>query len=175
MAVGPVDPREVLKGVEALLGKDGELRSLEGVAKVFRWDLNTYCTRIGDPHLIVILISWFFKNFFLLLFFRCSLMKASHKMVSRCMYLNILLQTKSHDILNRYVYIAYTSYRVQLCFLWVCPNLQLFCFTDLSVLVAISCWTLGWLIPRLPPIPQCCSSFFSLCRNCLLQWTISNR
>uniref|UniRef100_A0A672MIW1 Serine/threonine-protein phosphatase 1 regulatory subunit 10 n=1 Tax=Sinocyclocheilus grahami TaxID=75366 RepID=A0A672MIW1_SINGR len=67
MAVGPVDPREVLKGVEALLGKDGELRSLEGVAKVF------------------------------------SLMKASHKMVSRCMYLNILLQTKSHDILNRFI------------------------------------------------------------------------
>lgn len=29
-------------------------------------------------------------------------MKASTKMVSRCMYLNILLQTKSHDILNRY-------------------------------------------------------------------------
>ncbi|KAM9434201.1 serine/threonine-protein phosphatase 1 regulatory subunit 10 [Clarias gariepinus] len=67
MAVGPVDPREVLKGVEPLLGKDGELRSLEGVAKVF------------------------------------SLMKASHKMVSRCMYLNILLQTKSHDILNRFI------------------------------------------------------------------------
>ncbi|XP_066530333.1 serine/threonine-protein phosphatase 1 regulatory subunit 10 [Hoplias malabaricus] len=67
MAVGPVDPREVLKEVGALLGKDGELRSLEGVAKVF------------------------------------SLMKASHKMVSRCMYLNILLQTKSHDILNRFI------------------------------------------------------------------------
>eukprot|EP00063_Salmo_salar_P058623 XP_014033458.1 PREDICTED: serine/threonine-protein phosphatase 1 regulatory subunit 10-like isoform X3 [Salmo salar] len=67
MAVGPVDPREVLKGVENLLGKDGELRSLEGVTKVF------------------------------------SLMKASHKMVSRCMYLNILLQTKSHDILNRFI------------------------------------------------------------------------
>ncbi|KAG9279663.1 serine/threonine-protein phosphatase 1 regulatory subunit 10 isoform X1 [Astyanax mexicanus] len=67
MAVGPVDPREILKGVEALLGKDGELRSLEGVAKVF------------------------------------SLMKASHKMVSKCMYLNILLQTKSHDILNRFI------------------------------------------------------------------------
>uniref|UniRef100_A0A673M061 Serine/threonine-protein phosphatase 1 regulatory subunit 10-like n=1 Tax=Sinocyclocheilus rhinocerous TaxID=307959 RepID=A0A673M061_9TELE len=67
MAVGPMDPREVLKGVEALLGKDGELRSLEGVAKVF------------------------------------SLMKASHKMVSRCMYLNILLQTKSHDVLNRFI------------------------------------------------------------------------
>lgn len=32
-----------------------------------------------------------------------SLMKASHKMVSRCMYLNILLHTKSHDILNRLV------------------------------------------------------------------------
>ncbi|KAJ8341988.1 hypothetical protein SKAU_G00319160 [Synaphobranchus kaupii] len=67
MAVGPVDPREVLKGVENLLGKDGELRSLEGVARVF------------------------------------SLMKASHKMVSRCMYLNILLHTKSHDILNRFI------------------------------------------------------------------------
>ncbi|XP_067111671.1 serine/threonine-protein phosphatase 1 regulatory subunit 10 isoform X1 [Osmerus mordax] len=67
MAVGPVDPREILKGVEALLGKDGELRSLEGVPKVF------------------------------------SLMKASHKMVSRCMYLNILLQTKSHDVLNRFI------------------------------------------------------------------------
>lgn len=36
MAGGPVDPREILKGVEALLGKDGELRSLEGVPKVFR-------------------------------------------------------------------------------------------------------------------------------------------
>ncbi|KAJ8267390.1 hypothetical protein COCON_G00125620 [Conger conger] len=67
MAVGPVDPREVLTGVENLLGKDGELRSLEGVARVF------------------------------------SLMKASHKMVSRCMYLNILLHTKSHDILNRFI------------------------------------------------------------------------
>ncbi|XP_056154560.1 serine/threonine-protein phosphatase 1 regulatory subunit 10 [Lampris incognitus] len=67
MAVGPVDPREILKGVEALLGKDGELRSLEGVPKFF------------------------------------SLMKASTKMVSRCMYLNILLQTKSHDILNRFI------------------------------------------------------------------------
>ncbi|KAF6737779.1 Serine/threonine-protein phosphatase 1 regulatory subunit 10 [Oryzias melastigma] len=67
MAGGPVDPREILKGVESLMGKDGELRSLEGVPKVF------------------------------------SLMKASTKMVSRCMYLNILLQTKSHDILNRFI------------------------------------------------------------------------
>ncbi|XP_075907941.1 serine/threonine-protein phosphatase 1 regulatory subunit 10 isoform X2 [Nelusetta ayraudi] len=67
MAAGQVDPREILKGVEALLGKDGELRSLEGVPKVF------------------------------------SLMKASTKMVSRCMYLNILLHTKSHDVLNRFI------------------------------------------------------------------------
>lgn len=67
MAKGPVDPRDILKGVEALLGKDGELRSLEGVPKVF------------------------------------SLMKASTKMVSRCMYLNVLLQTKSHDVLNRFI------------------------------------------------------------------------
>lgn len=42
MAVGPVDPREILKGVEALLGKDGELRSLEGVPKVFRWVAPVY-------------------------------------------------------------------------------------------------------------------------------------
>ncbi|XP_048849186.1 serine/threonine-protein phosphatase 1 regulatory subunit 10 [Brienomyrus brachyistius] len=67
MAIEGVDPREVLKGVEAMLGKEGELRSLEGVATIV------------------------------------SLMKASHKMVSRCMYLNILLQTKSHDILNRFI------------------------------------------------------------------------
>uniref|UniRef100_A0A3Q4BBG5 Serine/threonine-protein phosphatase 1 regulatory subunit 10 n=1 Tax=Mola mola TaxID=94237 RepID=A0A3Q4BBG5_MOLML len=67
MAGGLVDPREILKGVEASLGKDGELRSLEGVPKVF------------------------------------SLMKASTKMVSRCMYLNILLHTKSHDVLNRFI------------------------------------------------------------------------
>ncbi|KAI9541898.1 hypothetical protein NQZ68_026361, partial [Dissostichus eleginoides] len=67
MAGGPVDPREILKGVESLLGKDGELRSLEGVPKVY------------------------------------SLMKATTKMVSRCMYLSILLQTKSHDILNRFI------------------------------------------------------------------------
>uniref|UniRef100_A0A3Q0RW90 Serine/threonine-protein phosphatase 1 regulatory subunit 10 n=1 Tax=Amphilophus citrinellus TaxID=61819 RepID=A0A3Q0RW90_AMPCI len=67
MAGGPVEPREILKGVEALLGKDGELRSLEGVPKVF------------------------------------SLMKASTKMVSRCIYLNILLQTRSHDVLNRFI------------------------------------------------------------------------
>lgn len=31
-----VDPREILKEVESLLGKDGELCSLEGVTKVFR-------------------------------------------------------------------------------------------------------------------------------------------
>ncbi|XP_008330041.2 serine/threonine-protein phosphatase 1 regulatory subunit 10 [Cynoglossus semilaevis] len=30
-------------------------------------------------------------------------MKASTKMVGRCMYLNVLLQTKSHDILNRFI------------------------------------------------------------------------
>ncbi|XP_029101784.1 serine/threonine-protein phosphatase 1 regulatory subunit 10-like isoform X1 [Scleropages formosus] len=65
--MGPVDPREVLKGVESLLGKEGELRSPEGVTKVF------------------------------------SLMKTSQKMVSRCMYLNILLQTKSHDVLIRFI------------------------------------------------------------------------
>lgn len=102
MAVGPVDPREVLKGVEALLGKDGELRSLEGVAKVFRWDAYTifiFWTSLKAIHLIN---QYFFYNLFPSFQpFLNSLMKASHKMVSRCMYLNILLQTKSHDVLNR--------------------------------------------------------------------------
>uniref|UniRef100_H3CJA3 Protein phosphatase 1, regulatory subunit 10 n=1 Tax=Tetraodon nigroviridis TaxID=99883 RepID=H3CJA3_TETNG len=65
-----VDPREILKEVESLLGKDGALCSLEGVTKVF------------------------------------SLMKASAKMVSRCMYLNILLQSKSQDVLDRFITIG---------------------------------------------------------------------
>lgn len=45
MAGGLMDPREILKGVEALLGKDGELRSLEGVPKVFRWgtEMTPFC------------------------------------------------------------------------------------------------------------------------------------
>ncbi|KAG5856621.1 hypothetical protein ANANG_G00009870 [Anguilla anguilla] len=73
MAGSGVDPREVINGVENLLGKDGELRSPEAVTKIV------------------------------------SLMKASHKMVSRCIYLNILLQTKSHDILNRFIKVGGTS------------------------------------------------------------------
>uniref|UniRef100_A0A8C5E766 Serine/threonine-protein phosphatase 1 regulatory subunit 10 n=1 Tax=Gouania willdenowi TaxID=441366 RepID=A0A8C5E766_GOUWI len=67
MVEEPVDHRDILKGIEALLGKDGELRSREGVPKFF------------------------------------SMMKASTKMVSKSMFLNILLQTKSHDVLNRFI------------------------------------------------------------------------
>ncbi|KAK6469962.1 serine/threonine-protein phosphatase 1 regulatory subunit 10-like [Huso huso] len=70
MGSGPVDPRELLKGLDCFLGKDGEVRSSEGVSKIF------------------------------------SLMKTSQKMVSRCIYLNILLQTKSQDILNRFIKIG---------------------------------------------------------------------
>lgn len=40
-----MDPREILKGVEALLGKDGELRSLEGVPKVFRSGTDLECDK----------------------------------------------------------------------------------------------------------------------------------
>lgn len=94
MAGGPVDPREILKGVEALLGKDGELRSLEGVPKVFRWGAGS-----GSFSALLFLS---FNSILILCLCICSLMKASTKMVSRCMYLNILLQTKSHDVLNRY-------------------------------------------------------------------------
>ncbi|KAG2469038.1 serine/threonine-protein phosphatase 1 regulatory subunit 10 [Polypterus senegalus] len=67
MGTGPVDPRELLKALDCFLGKEGEIKSAEGVSKIF------------------------------------NLMKGSQKMVSRCIYLNILLQTKSQDHLNKFI------------------------------------------------------------------------
>uniref|UniRef100_A0A8C4IHB2 Serine/threonine-protein phosphatase 1 regulatory subunit 10 n=1 Tax=Dicentrarchus labrax TaxID=13489 RepID=A0A8C4IHB2_DICLA len=55
MAGGPVDPREVLKGVEALLGKDGELRSLEGVPKGVNFNLlHSYIVSTHIVHVYII-------------------------------------------------------------------------------------------------------------------------
>ncbi|XP_069775466.1 serine/threonine-protein phosphatase 1 regulatory subunit 10 isoform X2 [Narcine bancroftii] len=70
MGSGPVDPKELLVGLDCLLGKDGEIKSADGVIRIYR------------------------------------LMKDSKKLVSRCMYLNILLQTRSEDILNHFISIG---------------------------------------------------------------------
>ncbi|NXO01281.1 PP1RA phosphatase, partial [Rhinopomastus cyanomelas] len=67
MGSGPIDPKELLKGLDCFLGRDGEVKSLEGISKIF------------------------------------SLMKDSQKLVSRCIYLNILLQTRAHDILAKFI------------------------------------------------------------------------
>ncbi|XP_014748247.1 PREDICTED: LOW QUALITY PROTEIN: serine/threonine-protein phosphatase 1 regulatory subunit 10 [Sturnus vulgaris] len=61
MGSGPIDPKELLKGLDCFLGRDGEVKTMDGISKIF------------------------------------SLMKDSQKMVSRCIYLNILLQTRAHD------------------------------------------------------------------------------
>lgn len=71
MAGGPVDPREILKGVEALLGKDGELRSLEGVPKVFRYEnkrrhdigLCFYCKLKQLSYNSYTMVSYYFFSF----------------------------------------------------------------------------------------------------------------
>uniref|UniRef100_UPI00398E65AB serine/threonine-protein phosphatase 1 regulatory subunit 10 isoform X1 n=2 Tax=Pristiophorus japonicus TaxID=55135 RepID=UPI00398E65AB len=67
MGSGPVDPKELLIGLDCLLGMDGEIKSGDGVVRIYR------------------------------------LMKDSKKLVSRCMYLNILLQTRSEEILNQFI------------------------------------------------------------------------
>uniref|UniRef100_A0A8C9USH8 Protein phosphatase 1 regulatory subunit 10 n=1 Tax=Spermophilus dauricus TaxID=99837 RepID=A0A8C9USH8_SPEDA len=58
MGSGPIDPKELLKGLDSFLNRDGEVKSVDGISKIF------------------------------------SLMKEARKMVSRCTYLNILLQTQ---------------------------------------------------------------------------------
>ncbi|XP_055553855.1 serine/threonine-protein phosphatase 1 regulatory subunit 10 isoform X2 [Falco cherrug] len=70
MGSGPIDPKELLKGLDCFLGRDGEVKSMEGIAKIF------------------------------------NLMKDSQKMVSRCIYLNILLQTRAQDILAKFIRIG---------------------------------------------------------------------
>ncbi|NWW98270.1 PP1RA phosphatase, partial [Caloenas nicobarica] len=70
MGSGPIDPKELLKGLDCFLGRDGEVKSAEGIAKIF------------------------------------SLMKDSQKMVSRCIYLNILLQTRAQEILVKFIRIG---------------------------------------------------------------------
>lgn len=67
MGSGPIDPKELLKGLDSFLNRDGEVKSVDGISKIF------------------------------------SLMKEARKMVSRCTYLNILLQTQSPEILVKFI------------------------------------------------------------------------
>ncbi|KAM6184600.1 LOW QUALITY PROTEIN: serine/threonine-protein phosphatase 1 regulatory subunit 10-like [Rhynchocyon petersi] len=67
MGSSPIDPKELLKGLDSFLNRDGEVKSVDGIAKIF------------------------------------SLMKEARKMVSRCTYLNILLQTRSPEILVKFI------------------------------------------------------------------------
>ncbi|NWS64937.1 PP1RA phosphatase, partial [Chunga burmeisteri] len=67
---GPIDPKELLKGLDCFLGRDGEVKTMEGITKIF------------------------------------NLMKDSQKLVSRCIYLNILLQTRTQDILAKFIRIG---------------------------------------------------------------------
>ncbi|KAM8792385.1 serine/threonine-protein phosphatase 1 regulatory subunit 10-like, partial [Eudromia elegans] len=67
MGSGPIDPKELLKGLECLLGRDGDVRTVDGITKIF------------------------------------NLMKDSQKLVSRCIYLNILLQTRAQDVLAKFI------------------------------------------------------------------------
>ncbi|XP_075042722.1 serine/threonine-protein phosphatase 1 regulatory subunit 10 [Mixophyes fleayi] len=67
MGSGPIDPHELLKGLECFLGQDGEVKALNGMTKIF------------------------------------NLMKESRKMVSWCIYLNIVLQTHSPEVLAKFI------------------------------------------------------------------------
>ncbi|EDL86722.1 protein phosphatase 1, regulatory subunit 10 [Rattus norvegicus] len=67
MGSGPIDPKELLKGLDSFLTRDGEVKSVDGIAKIF------------------------------------SLMKEARKMVSRCTYLNIILQTRAPEVLVKFI------------------------------------------------------------------------
>lgn len=36
MGSGPIDPKELLKGLDCFLGRDGEVKSTEGITKIFK-------------------------------------------------------------------------------------------------------------------------------------------
>ncbi|XP_078475213.1 serine/threonine-protein phosphatase 1 regulatory subunit 10 [Lampetra planeri] len=67
MGPGPIDPKELLKGLDCFLGKGGDIKGVEDAARIY------------------------------------TLMKDAKKLVSRCTYLNIILQTKTPDVLSRFI------------------------------------------------------------------------
>lgn len=36
MGSGSIDPKELLKGLDCFLGRDGEVKSMEGITKIFK-------------------------------------------------------------------------------------------------------------------------------------------
>ncbi|XP_043940414.1 serine/threonine-protein phosphatase 1 regulatory subunit 10 isoform X2 [Protopterus annectens] len=62
-----IEPQELLNGLDSLLGRDGDVKTADGMSKIY------------------------------------SLMKEAKKMVSRCIYLNILLQTRSQEVLKKFI------------------------------------------------------------------------
>ncbi|XP_077335086.1 serine/threonine-protein phosphatase 1 regulatory subunit 10 isoform X2 [Lithobates pipiens] len=67
MGSGPIDPNELLKGLDCLLGQKGEVKAVTGITKIY------------------------------------NLMKESQKMVSRCIYMNIICQTNSPELLSKFI------------------------------------------------------------------------
>uniref|UniRef100_A0A8C3UA79 Serine/threonine-protein phosphatase 1 regulatory subunit 10 n=1 Tax=Catharus ustulatus TaxID=91951 RepID=A0A8C3UA79_CATUS len=52
MGSGPIDPKELLKGLDCFLGRDGEVKTMEGISKIFR------TLRDGEPlHYLNILLQ----------------------------------------------------------------------------------------------------------------------
>ncbi|XP_040260988.1 serine/threonine-protein phosphatase 1 regulatory subunit 10 [Bufo bufo] len=67
MGSGPIDPLELLKGLDSILGQEGEAKAVDAMSKIF------------------------------------NLMKESKKLVSRCIYLNIVLQTQAPELLSKFI------------------------------------------------------------------------
>ncbi|XP_056393651.1 serine/threonine-protein phosphatase 1 regulatory subunit 10 isoform X2 [Hyla sarda] len=67
MGSGPIDPLELLKGLDCFLGQEGEVKAVDAMTKIY------------------------------------NLMKESKKLVSRCIYLNIILQTQAPEILSKFI------------------------------------------------------------------------
>ncbi|XP_073455009.1 serine/threonine-protein phosphatase 1 regulatory subunit 10-like isoform X2 [Aquarana catesbeiana] len=63
----PIDPSELLKGLDCLLGQEGEVKEVNEMPKIY------------------------------------NLMKESEKMVSRCIFLNIICQTNSPELLTKFI------------------------------------------------------------------------
>ncbi|XP_066437659.1 serine/threonine-protein phosphatase 1 regulatory subunit 10 [Eleutherodactylus coqui] len=67
MGSGPIDPLELLKGLDCFLGQEGEVKAVDAMTKIY------------------------------------NLMKESKKLVSRCVYLNVILKTQAPEILSKFI------------------------------------------------------------------------
>ncbi|KAM4020421.1 serine/threonine-protein phosphatase 1 regulatory subunit 10 [Anomaloglossus baeobatrachus] len=67
MGSGPIDPLDLLKGLDCFLGQQGDVKAVDAMTKIY------------------------------------NLMKESKKLVSRCIYLNIILHTQAPEILSKFI------------------------------------------------------------------------